>query len=164
MDEMTKIGPELLVNVRSRSASSFVIRASSYNFRVKVAPIGYPLNIPRKKARLHTPGTLNKGRIIFSKEDPIIKDTFVFFNISHITKKGKRDGKIKFPHKYAPNLQAMIASFEYIISNVMNKAQKELVIISEKIFVLCNLKYRKSKIIISINRNLLCLFSNISYA
>ena len=88
------------------------------------------------------PGTLNNGRINFSKNDPIIKDAFVFFNISHITKKGKSDGKTKFPHKFIPDLQAIIASFEYIISNTINRAQKELVTIIEKIFFLCSLKYR----------------------
>ena len=112
IEEITKRGLELFVNVSNRSASTFVIKFLLYRFSVQIAPMGYPQNIPRKKAKEQQPGTLNKGLIMGSKNLPIILERFVFIKMLQITKKGNKDGKITLTHKFIPSLLAKIASFE----------------------------------------------------
>lgn len=80
----------------------------------------------------------------------------MFFNISHITKKGKSDGKTTLNQRLMPDLHASIASFEYMINSIINSAQKKLINNNENVFFLCNLKYKKSNNIRNIKNNLPC--------
>ena len=63
-------GPELLVKANNLSHSSLVQVPSSRNLVTILAPIGYPLMIPIRRAKLPSPGTLKIGRIHLFKSFP----------------------------------------------------------------------------------------------
>lgn len=144
--DITKSGPELLVNVIRRSASVFVSKPCSYSFSVEVAPIGYPLRVPRKNAGAEAPGTLNRGRIIPSKNFPMITDIFVWLRHSHITKKGNTAGNTTLNHKLIPSLQDDMASLEYMIRRIIKVAHNKLLKSKESSFTSLK-RYSKKNVV-----------------
>ena len=89
---------------------------------VILAPTGYPLVIPIRKAKEAHPGTLKSGRITGSSNTPAARTKPVLFNTSETTKKGNRDGNTMLAHRLSPLAAASTA----VLGNMMRHAINEM--------------------------------------
>lgn len=120
-----------------------------------VAPIGYPLSMPNMNAGAAQPGTLNRGRMRGSKNLPMTNDTLVLLNTSHITRKGNTEGNTMLNHKFMPDIQEDIASFEYIIRRIIKDAHNMLVSNKLRVPDLNDLNANRSMSMVVNNNNVL---------
>lgn len=113
-------GPELLVKTKSLSPSSLDTDLEFLKDVTILAPTGYPLIQPIKKAKALMPGTLKIGCIIGLKSFPKIEIKFVWSINSVATKNGNRVGTTNFAHKVRPFLAAVKLLLEKIIREIVN--------------------------------------------
>ena len=99
----------------------FDINLSFFKLHTILAPMGYPLIVPRINAIVACGGILKIGLAIFvsSFEERLMK--LVLYNISVAIKKGKSEGKIVFAQSERPRRTPSAASV-VLKRNKTNKA------------------------------------------
>ena len=101
---MMNNGPELLVKLRSLSASISLQIPRDLKSATILAPIGYPLIVPISRANAPSPGTLNIGRINFFRALPKNGTTEVVAKRFVAMKKGNSAGTTEPAQRAKPRL------------------------------------------------------------